>query len=218
MSVLRVAVTSLVIGLALSAETFWGRCPSAPEMADFDMAKFEGLWYLHETFDPGEKCMTWTITKGTEPNTWKVVEEKESGAINAVGLAHSDFNSGTITMKNPSKPSQLRIYWPISGIAGDAALTIYDTDYVTYAGAFECQNVGFFHRQNGIVLSRNPQMEVADRQNSRIKTPRIKVEYYQRVLQGNCRYKYNEDNATTTGEEWQGYHGEDGIYAVGEEY
>ncbi|XP_064087167.1 apolipoprotein D-like [Macrobrachium nipponense] len=217
MSALRVTLASLLVGLALAAETFWGRCPTAPAKNDFDMEKFEGIWYLQETFDSGEKCATWNITKGTEPNTWKVIEEKESGAINAVGLTHSDFNSGTITMKNPSKPSQLRIFWPISAIAGDGALTIYSTDYDTYAGVFECQNVGFFHRQNGIVLSRKPILEVEHRQNARIQTPRIKVEYYQRVMQGNCRYKYNNGtNITGTGDWNIPVRGQDGVYYVDE--
>ncbi|XP_066979197.1 uncharacterized protein [Macrobrachium rosenbergii] len=117
-SVIAVVVSSLLIRSALSAETGWGRCPVPPAMYGFEMSKFEGLWYLQETFDPGERCATWNVTKGRESNTWKVVESKESGAFSAMGFRHADFHTGTITMMDAKNQGDLRVFWPISALGG----------------------------------------------------------------------------------------------------
>ncbi|XP_066979198.1 uncharacterized protein [Macrobrachium rosenbergii] len=74
----------------------------------------------------------------------------------------------------------------------DSSLIVYDTDYDNYAGVFECQNLGFFHRRNGIVLARKPVMDNMYRGRARLYSDVIKADSYQRVRQGgsNCLYKY----------------------------
>ncbi|XP_064087166.1 apolipoprotein D-like [Macrobrachium nipponense] len=194
-----VALFSLLISSATSAEYFWGRCPSAPPMKDFTMDKFLGLWYIVEAFDDGEKCMTWNITRDAAPHIWRVAEDKENGPFHAAGISHAKFNTGTLTQRDKVNPAKMRSYWPISGIAGETEFTVHDTDYENYASVFECQNVGVFHKENGLILSRTPVLRVDLRQMARIRAPDIKVAYYRRVLHSGCKYRTQlpDNNATT---------------------
>ncbi|XP_068242926.1 apolipoprotein D-like [Palaemon carinicauda] len=184
-----VVLLCVLVRCALTAEYHWGRCPTVSAMEEFDIAKFTGRWYIIEAFDNGEKCMTWTISQNNDPGSWEIVEEKENGLFNSVGLNHASFNTGTLTQPDKKKPANLRSYWPMSGIAGSSSFTVHSTDYNNYAGIFECQNVGLFHRQNGMVLSRTPVLRVDLKQMARILAPGINVAYYKRVLQGNCKYR-----------------------------
>ncbi|XP_068242913.1 apolipoprotein D-like [Palaemon carinicauda] len=198
MLMLPVALFSLLIGSATSAEYFWGRCPSAPPMKDFEMDKLVGIWYIVEAFDSGEKCMTWNISRDATPDTWKVVEDKENGAIHSAGLSHAKFNSGTIYQPDKNNPAKMKSYWPISGIAGDTEFTVHDTDYENFASVFECQNVGLFHRENGLILSRTPVLRIDLRQMARIRTPDINVAYYRRVNHSGCKYRSELENNNST--------------------
>ncbi|XP_066979205.1 apolipoprotein D-like [Macrobrachium rosenbergii] len=182
---------SVLVRTALTAEYVWGRCPTPTAMEDFDMAKFIGRWYVIEAFDKGEKCMTWTVSQKDSPDSWQIVEEKENGIFSAVGLAHATFNTGTLTQPDKKNPANLRSFWPMSGIAGDGSFTVHTTDYDNYAGIFECQNVGLFRRQNGLVLSRTPVLRIDLKQMARILAPGIEVTSYSKVLQGNCKYRKN---------------------------
>ncbi|XP_042875988.1 uncharacterized protein LOC122255772 [Penaeus japonicus] len=64
-------------------EIFWGSCPSVKPVADFDMERFSGLWYVIEKFDNGESCVTWNISKGSDANTWVLLERKSSSRMSA---------------------------------------------------------------------------------------------------------------------------------------
>ncbi|XP_068242914.1 apolipoprotein D-like [Palaemon carinicauda] len=190
MSGLQLLIVSLVAGSTMSAEYFYGRCPIAPPMKDFDMEKFKGVWYVLEAFDEGEQCMTLNITESDAPDTWTIVEEKENGLFNALKLRHSSFNTGRITVPDKNNSAAMSVRWRLSGsIAGKSSFTVHNTDYDQFGSVFECQNVGFFHRQTGLVLSRTPVLRVDLRQMARIHTPDIKVAYYKRVYQGTCRYR-----------------------------
>ncbi|XP_066979200.1 apolipoprotein D-like [Macrobrachium rosenbergii] len=189
MSGLRFLIVSLMAGSVLSAEYFWGRCPSVPPMNEFDMKKFEGLWYVVEAFDNGERCMSLNITRSDSPDTWSIVEEKENGLFNALRLPHSTFNTGKISVPDKNNSAAMAVIWRLSGIAGHASFTVHNTDYEQFASVFECQNVGLFHRQTGLVLSRTPMLRVDLRQMARIHTPDIKVAYYKRVSQSPCKYR-----------------------------
>ncbi|KAK7068003.1 hypothetical protein SK128_017503 [Halocaridina rubra] len=201
MSVLVCVVMSLLTGSALGHESFFGRCPSSPEMDNFDMEKFEGVWYLLESFDNYLKCVVWNITKGDSLGSWKLLETKESGVWNTFGITP---NPASVSQPDPTNhPARLRITWPAS-LAGSSAFTVYKTDYDNYAGVFECQNIGLFHRQNGAVLSRTPTLKVDLKQMARIGTDKIKVAYYRAVKQDHCLGRTSSDSEGNT---WRGVPG-----------
>ncbi|XP_071521724.1 apolipoprotein D-like [Panulirus ornatus] len=185
--VLLVAVACLP-GSIHAHELFLGSCPSVPPMEDFDMEKFEGLWYMRESFDNNEKCVRWDISKGTENGTWHLKEAKGSGALSAIGISDNDLTTATLR-PDPENPAKMRVKWPLN-FAGSYDFRVYSTDYESFAGVFLCQQVAFFQRQNAIVLSRTPQLRVDLQQMARLQHPGVKVEYYLPVRQNRCGYDH----------------------------
>ncbi|XP_050710445.1 uncharacterized protein LOC126995184 [Eriocheir sinensis] len=191
-----------------------GSCPAVTPMEVLDMEKFQGLWYMMESFDGREQCVTWNITHGDTNGTWYIQETKGSGVLSLTGITGTSLT--TATLKQGSDGSgNLRVNWPLN-LAGSYAFVVHDTDYDNYAGLVMCQSFLFAHRQNGIVLSRTPMMPIEQRQMARGNFPGLVVEYYKRVKQSICdRYKpenlagAGSSNAgplggSSRGEEWYG--------------
>ncbi|KAK7079746.1 hypothetical protein SK128_025203 [Halocaridina rubra] len=184
-------VASVMLHSVLAYESFIGSCPSVPSVEDFDMEKFAGTWYVVESFDEFRWCVTWNITKGSDYGVWKLVESEESGVVYDLGLKHSNFYAAELSQPDTSNPGKLKIRWRLSISSSD--FTVHSTDYNNYAGIFECQNMGLFHRQNGIVLSRKPGLKGAARQLARIRTSDVKVEYFKPVRQYSCSNRPQEN-------------------------
>ncbi|XP_047485556.1 apolipoprotein D-like [Penaeus chinensis] len=182
----------LLVALAAAAapsrahEILWGSCPSVEPVADFDMERFSGLWYLIEKFDNDESCVTWNISKGSEPNSWVLLERKGSGFLSTVGLDQDDLHTAAITL-DPGRPGVMQISWRLN-IVGSYQMTVHSTDYDRFAGAFECQQVALFQRQQATVLSRKPNLQIDLRQMARLDRGDIRVEYYRPVYHGGCGY------------------------------
>lgn len=173
------------LGAAARAhELFLGTCPKPAPMKDFDMEKFEGLWYVVETFDDREECLTWTITRGPENGTWHLREAETKGVLSTVGLSNTGATTATLRPSSDN-PAKMRVRWPLN-LAGSYDFTVYSTDYQRFAGVFMCQQVVFFQRQNGVVLSRTPHLWVKLQQTARLSLKGVKMEYYQPVKQAHC--------------------------------
>ncbi|XP_018009192.2 apolipoprotein D-like [Hyalella azteca] len=154
-----------------------GSCPAVAAVSDFNMTRFEGLWYVIEVFDKGVACMEWKIAP-MEADVWHIKETKQSGYV-------GEYN-GKLT-RNDNSSGSLTVNWD-ANIGRGFPFTVYATDYDTYAGAFMCQQVWFFNRQEGVILSRSPVLHIAQRQQTRGMLSRYGVEmsYFSKVEQGLC--------------------------------
>ncbi|ROT83408.1 apolipoprotein D [Penaeus vannamei] len=194
MNTLLLVTLAAVTAPSLGHEILWGSCPSVKPVADFDMERFSGLWYVIEKFDNDERCVTWNISKGSDSNTWVLLERKATGFLSTVGLDQDDLHTATITL-DPGRPGVMSISWRLN-IVGSYRMTVHSTDYDHFAGAFECQQVAFFQRQQATVLSRKPNLQIDLRQMARLDRKDIRVEYYRPVSHGGCGY---EDTAISAG-------------------
>ncbi|KAK3878039.1 hypothetical protein Pcinc_017299 [Petrolisthes cinctipes] len=187
---LLLVVVVVMVGSGSCHELFLGDCPVVPALQDFDMERFEGLWYMVESFDHGEYCVTWNITKGAEKGTWYLLESETTGAEATVGLSNGDLTTATLTPR-PGNEARMTVNWPLN-IAGSYSFTVHVTDYTQMAGVFQCQEIAIFQRQKGIVLSRTPLLKANLRYEGRLRSPGVKVEYYEPVQQGNCGRPHEE--------------------------
>ncbi|KAF2369086.1 Calycin [Trinorchestia longiramus] len=121
-------VAILVPNLYASKSTF-GSCPKVTPQENFNLTRFEGVWYAVEVFDDNVKCMEWSITFEGD-NIWHIKETKDSGVIGEYNgkLTPNDEQTGALTVK-----------W--SANIGSYPLTVFTTDYENYAGVFLCQQV-----------------------------------------------------------------------------
>ncbi|XP_076031322.1 apolipoprotein D-like [Oratosquilla oratoria] len=181
------AVCALHLRDADGHEVFWGSCPTVTPMEDFDMDRMEGLWYVAELFESKVRCMTWNFTRGEEEGTYHVLEEKASGRLNSIGLTQPSINTATLRPHPSNHSARWLASWPLN-LVGAQDFTIFMTDYDSYAGIFECQKVTFFHRQQPLILSRQPIMPVNRRQEvgGRLASFGIEVAYLKRVDHGIC--------------------------------
>ncbi|XP_042208619.1 uncharacterized protein LOC121856916 isoform X2 [Homarus americanus] len=190
--VMLLLVVGCLFTLAHAHEAFFGSCPKVTPLPDFDMERFEGLWYVTESFDEREKCRTWNITKGVVNGTWYLREAKGAGVLSNVGLSDSKLTTATL-WPDPNTPAKMVVQWPLN-IAGSYDFTVHTTDYERFAGVFQCQQVVFFQRQNGIVLSRTSQLWVELQQMARLHHKDVKVEYFKPVKQSHCGYDREVSN------------------------
>ncbi|KAK8381486.1 hypothetical protein O3P69_018514 [Scylla paramamosain] len=186
--VMVVVVVMVAVPSSVAFKLKSGSCPKIPGVETLDMEKFHGMWYVMESFDGREECVTWNITKGNVNGTWYIQEMKGSGILNAVGVSGTSLTTGTLTEASDGS-GNMRVNWPLN-LAGSYAFTVHDTDYDNYAGVVMCQSFLLAHRQNGIVLSRTPKIRVDQRQMARGRFEGLVVEYYTRVKQSICqRYR-----------------------------
>ena len=70
-----------------------------------------GLWYVQESFNDKERCMTWNFTTN-EDGTYLIKETKKSGYLYESGYATNYLTTGTL---NPTdSPGKFMVQWPLS--------------------------------------------------------------------------------------------------------
>ncbi|XP_069943205.1 apolipoprotein D-like [Cherax quadricarinatus] len=182
-------LVACMLGEVHPHKLFRGKCPVVTPVTDFNMTKFEGLWYVLESFDDREACVTWNISQGHKNGTWHMKEVKGSGVLNTLGIYNTEATTATLK-PNPDNPAKMKISWPLN-IGGSYDYTVHMVDYEKVAGVFMCQRVLLFQRQNGIVLSRTPHLSNDLQQTARLLQNGVQVEYYKPVKQAHCGYLRN---------------------------
>ena len=123
----------------------------------FDMDRFLGHWYTIQKSRDASQCITMNFTKKEgKVNEYKVVETiPTSGIVNTLGLRHDHHFSGKIHV-NPDTPGIMELSVPLRNLK----LTVFETDYDTYAGLIACKK-GFaiFTEPWIIIASRTPSLE-----------------------------------------------------------
>lgn len=75
--------------------------------------QFSGLWYMVESFDHGEHCVTWNITKGGQEGSWYLLESETTGAEATIGISNTVLTTATLTPAVGSE-ARMTVKWPLS--------------------------------------------------------------------------------------------------------
>lgn len=98
------------------------------------------------------------MTIGEEPGEYFIQQLSQHFALGLTPLKHEYSYTGRLTVPDPDVPAKLRVRFPLS-VAGSASYTVFATDYVTFAGIFTCQKIGFAHRRSATLLSRTRSLD-----------------------------------------------------------
>lgn len=77
------------------------------------LRQFKGLWYMMESFDGREECVTWNITRGETNGTWYLQETKGSGVLSLTGISGTSLTTATLTQGSDGT-GNMRVNWPLS--------------------------------------------------------------------------------------------------------
>jgi len=130
----------------------FGSCPDVKPVANFDIKKFSGLWYVIEKFDVATPC--WTYFFDTKSNGTEMIASRDQ-IINENNASVNASYSGSIEVPEAALPGNMKIQFS-DNIIGKHSLTVFDTDYENYAGIFTCQGVVVGHRRSASIISRSP--------------------------------------------------------------
>ncbi|GJQ78060.1 hypothetical protein Trydic_g2403 [Trypoxylus dichotomus] len=131
-----------------------GECPNVTPMADFDMYKMLGTWYVIRKTSTSSSCIAYNFTSTGEPDTYEI--EQISHTI--VPGKHAYHYTGELTVPNNAIPASMKVKFPLN--FGSASYTVFMTDYDNYAGIFTCQKLAGSNRQSVSIISRRRDLPV----------------------------------------------------------
>ncbi|CAG2059420.1 unnamed protein product [Timema podura] len=161
-----------VLGVITSVQSHsyhLGSCPTVEPVANFDMTKFLGKWYVIQKTSTGSRCLINNYTQGSGERNYTLEQISEHFLLGLTSVDHQYRYVGLLSVPDPNSPAKMTVRFPLS-VAGSASYTVISTDYNNYAGVFTCQKLAFAHRQSATILSRTPTLEKAmvDKVRSRL--------------------------------------------------
>jgi len=223
MSVLRVLLATLFLGVTQAHDWGWGICPRVDAVQNLSVDKFMGLWYVIQQFDTSSSCLTLNYTRVSDTQL-KVSKARQFYLLDAVGMEHTNSYTGTLDIPDGENQGQMRVKWPLSMVytnsysgrldipdgdnqgrmrvkwpinfAGKGDYVVVDTDYTGYAGIYECQRItSLMHRQSATILSRTPYLNVTfiDRIKRRLRSFDIDDHDFDQVAHESCISRADSD-------------------------
>jgi len=151
---LRVAVLLLTwLASAHCHSYFLGACPKVEPVADFDITKFLGRWYVIQKFSTASSCWTYDFIRNATDGSLSVVQSRDHVLLDTVGLDNNYRYTGSLDIPDPTRPGYMRVRFPLS-LAGKADYVVFATDYDNYGAIYSCQSILFGHRRSASILSR----------------------------------------------------------------
>ncbi|KAK3915389.1 Apolipoprotein D [Frankliniella fusca] len=150
----------LVAALACAAAHSYhlGSCPNVEPMANFEMEKFLGKWYVIQKTSTGSRCLVYNFTRVGEAERaagdYRIEQISEHLLLGLTSVDHKYRYSGLLRVnEHASTPANMTVQFPLS-VAGSASYRVFMTDYDTYAAIFTCQRLAFANRQSVSILAR----------------------------------------------------------------
>lgn len=132
---------------------FLGACPKVEPVADFNMTRFLGRWYVIQKFSTASSCWTYDFLKNSTDGSLKIVQSRDHVVLDTVGLDNNYRYTGSLDIPDPNRPGEMRVRFPLS-VAGKADYVVFATDYDNYGAIYSCQSILFGHRRSASILSR----------------------------------------------------------------
>ncbi|XP_065346345.1 apolipoprotein D-like [Cloeon dipterum] len=146
-------VLATVASQASGQRLSFGRCPKVKIMPNFQPQLYLGNWYEYKKyfaiFQLGGTC---------------TVANYVDNGHGVIGVVNKQYNPllsryntivGTATLKGEHGEAKLGVKFPSAGNI-ESPYWILDTDYVSYAVIFTCNDFGLFNYQFAWVLTREP--------------------------------------------------------------
>jgi len=151
-----VFLSSLAMSLSLgSCHVFrLGECPEVQPMADFQMDKFLGEWYIIQKFRSASDCVKENFTKIHD----QYYVRRTSKPFGSPVVTTS---SGEVVFRSNESQAEMEIDYPLSvtGVINLKHYIIIATDYENYALVWNCHKMIVGHRQSAQIMSRNSTLE-----------------------------------------------------------
>lgn len=171
-----------------------GSCPSIEPMANFDMEKFLGKWYVIQKTSTGSRCLVYNFTHVPEEKGYRVEQISEHLLLGLTSVDHKYRYSGLLRVnQGASTASNMTVNFPLS-VAGSASYRVFMTDYDTYAAVFTCQRLAFANRQSVSILSRRRTLDkqYIDKIRNRMSTLGVDPFDLSIISQDNCAIETTE--------------------------
>jgi len=151
---LRIAVLLLTWMASVNGHSYFlGACPKVEPVADFDITKFLGRWYVIQKFSTASSCWTYDFIRNATDGSLKIVQSRDHVVLDTVGLDNNYRYTGSLDIPDPTRPGYMRVRFPLS-VAGKADYVAFATDYDNYGAIYSCQSILFGHRRSASILSR----------------------------------------------------------------
>ncbi|XP_003740174.1 apolipoprotein D [Galendromus occidentalis] len=151
-------VALLLVGSVVSHQYNLGSCPpDVPFQSHLDIDKFLGVWYVIQMSSSASACHKLNITRDGED--LRLVTYSRYGLLQKA-VDHTFIDTAALRMPDPTEPAKMKIKYSMYMWWED--FTVISTDYDNFAAAFSCVNVIHVgNRQNGMILSRKPYLDLA---------------------------------------------------------
>jgi len=194
MSVAKILLVALFLGVTNGHDWGWGICPRVDPVQNLSVDKFLGTWYVIQQFDTSSSCLTLNYTRVSDTQL-KVTKARQFYLLDAVGMEHTNAYTGTLDIPDGDNQGKMRVKWPLN-FAGKGDYVVFDTDYTGYAGIYECQRItSLMHRQSATILSRTPYLNVTfiDRIKRRLRSFDIEEHDFDQVVHDSCISRSESD-------------------------
>ena len=141
----------LILVTLVSADWFWGGCPSPRPMPEFEPEAYTGLWHdVMRTKDLPYK------TSGTCPRSYYVKEDDDHFSVLAEALYDTEWHTYKDYQYWTGNEGKLNVC-SSTAKTSCSETTILDTDYETYSVIWSCHEgwFGLWHHEYSWVLARN---------------------------------------------------------------
>ncbi|XP_076246977.1 apolipoprotein D-like [Calliopsis andreniformis] len=141
-----------------------GFCPDYVPMAEFDMAKFIGVWYEAERYfqltEVVSRCVMANYTLGPD-GKFRVSNEVTNRFTGIKRVVEGEIRKPA----SKAEEGKLTVKYTIP-LSPESKYSVLETDYDTYAVLWSCSGIGPFHTQNAWIMTRervapNPVMQKA---------------------------------------------------------
>ncbi|XP_033226089.1 apolipoprotein D-like [Belonocnema kinseyi] len=157
---IQVGILFLTYTGALAQVIDIGHCPKVTVVDDFDVTKYEGLWYeikkYYAIFEKDGQCITANYTLNAD-GTLKVVNSQISSQN-----GQSSSAQGTAKFVGSKTEGKLSVVFQSTIIQIPGPYWILYTDYDTLAVVYSCVDAFFSHATNVWILARAPKLSDED--------------------------------------------------------
>lgn len=211
MKFLLAVLAALAAASCVAAHSYHlGSCPNVEPMANFDMEKFLGKWYVIQKTSTGSRCLVYNYTRVPEAEKaagdYRIEQISEHLLLGLTSVDHKYRYSGLLRpSEGATTGANMTVQFPLS-VAGSASYRVFMTDYDTYAAIFTCQRLAFANRQSVSILARRRTLDkqYVDKIRNRMSSIGVDPFDLSIIAQDNCAveatagYDINIDEDTFT--------------------
>ncbi|XP_011307795.1 apolipoprotein D [Fopius arisanus] len=179
-----------------------GWCPEYVPMANFDIAKFLGVWYEAERYfqlsEVVSRCVMANYTRGND------------GKLRVSNEVTNRFTGIKRVLEGEIKPSaskaeegKLHVKYTTVPLTPETSYAVLETDYKNYAVLWSCTGIGPVNAQNAWLMTRQrrPVGEILQKAYGVLDKYKISKTFFVKTDQNDCAYLDSPPPVETTIEE-----------------